>query len=251
MAKNDAEKEDDKSVNESELVDAFNVFWSKDGDRLPVEEWKNVVTPEAKTVVSFLKSNRSPGPKLMVCQAYKNCKEKWQNSKEKDSATSEEDFQHDENCVNWSEIKNPGGVSYFVSIRNWPMGMLCEAYKHTRSFVLKLFDVHPIKGVAMIMDKAKEKLGEIQKERDEIQKEKQEKKAEKEARKEQGPEESKKGVDFYFFAKKEAKNESGKMREGNENSMKNKRQAENEVGLDINKNIELETKNKSNATELE
>lgn len=247
-----ADKEE-KNVSESDLIKAFESFWISDGDRLPVSEWKNQTTPDAKTVVNFLKSKREPGPNLRNNNSYNKCKDKWDKSSEK-AAGEDEEFQHDEDRVNWNAIKSPMGIVWFINIRNWPMWMLSEANKHTRGYVLQTIESHPVKGVSLIMDKAAKRLGEIQKEKEEADKEKQEKKEAKKAKEEQekqDPEDKKRDV-FYVYAKKVAKNAADKMRADNESAYrKNNRELEQENKIeaavvvtqaaDVNKDInELE-----------
>ena len=174
---------EEKKLNEEELISTFDNFWSKDGERLPVSEWKNLETKEAKTVISVLKSGQEPGPKLRNSSSYNKCKDKWEKSGEK-AAEGEEDFQHDESRVDWAAINKPDGVAFFVGIRNWPTWMLSETNRHTRGYVVSTFDNHPVKGVSIIMKKADKMLGIIKKEKEEESKEKQEKKEEKKANKE-------------------------------------------------------------------
>ncbi len=227
-----AEKEE-KKVSESDLIKAFESFWMTDGDRLPVSDWKTLETSDAKMVVSFLKSKREPGPNLRNNSSYEKCKDKWAKSNEK--SEENEEFQHDEDRVDWNAVKSPGGISWFVGVRNWPLWMLSETNKHTRGYVLQTVDSHPIKGVGMIIDKAYKRLGEIKQEKEDAAREKQEKKEAKQAKKEQEEQDpdAKKSATFIVYAKNAVGNFADYSRRSNDKyeASRNKRQ----IDLDVQK----------------
>lgn len=151
---------------EKELVDIFNKFWTNHASKDPnVDNWKGY--ENGSEVVYFLQNKTPKTKKLMECFGYKKTKSTWDNAhdkKKEDGNGEDKEFELEEDKVVWNRITDVlggpfgYGVNFYVEIRNWPIEWLSESNKHTRQYVLNNIDKG--KGLSIIIDTARKKVGE-------------------------------------------------------------------------------------------